>query len=227
MNCVLSELYLNTFSLKEIEWFYPFWSSSQGINELADSNVKTSIVVQNDTFICTRLLYHMIESSVRPAALSPATYMVLQFSSVSQSCLTLCDPMNCSMPGLPVHHQLPEFTQTHIHRVGDAIRPSHPLSSPSPPAPNPSQHQGLFPMSQLFAWSGQSTGVSALASVLPVNTQDSSPLGWTGWISLQSKEWCLVHAKYPTNICWVIEWSAFIVQATGLLYRRMMLCFTE
>ena len=68
----------------------------------------------------------------------------VQFSSVTQSCPTLCDPMNCSMPDLPVHHQLPEFTQTHVHRVGDAIQTSHPLSSPSPPAPNPSQHQGLF-----------------------------------------------------------------------------------
>ena len=63
-----------------------------------------------------------------------------QFSSITQSCLTLCDPMNHSTPGLPVHHQLPEFTQTHVHWVGDAIQPSHPLSSPSPPAPNPSQH---------------------------------------------------------------------------------------
>ena len=63
-----------------------------------------------------------------------------QFRSVAQSCPTLCDPMNRSMPGLPVHHQLPEFTQTHVHRVSDAIQPSHPLSSPSPPAPNPSQH---------------------------------------------------------------------------------------
>ena len=67
-----------------------------------------------------------------------------QFSSVAQSCPTLCDPMNCSTPGLPVHHQLPEFTQTHIHPVSDAIQPSHPLSSPSPPSPNPSQHQSLF-----------------------------------------------------------------------------------
>ena len=67
----------------------------------------------------------------------------VQFSSVTQSCPTLCDPMNRSMPGLPVHHQLLEFTQTHVHRVGDAIQPSHPLSSPSP-APNPSQHQSLF-----------------------------------------------------------------------------------
>ena len=63
---------------------------------------------------------------------------------VSQSCLTLWDPMNCSLPGLPIHHQLPEFTQTQVHRVSDAIQPSHPLSSPSPPAPNPSQHQSLF-----------------------------------------------------------------------------------
>ena len=68
----------------------------------------------------------------------------VQFSSVPQSCPTLCDPMNRSTPSLPVHHQRPEFTQTHVHPVSDAIRPSHPLSSPSPPAPNPSQHQSLF-----------------------------------------------------------------------------------
>ena len=68
----------------------------------------------------------------------------VQFSSITQSCPTLCDPMNHSTPGLPVHHQLPEFTQTHIHRVRDAIQPSHPLSSLSPTAPNPSQHQSLF-----------------------------------------------------------------------------------
>ena len=68
----------------------------------------------------------------------------VQFSSVAQSCLTLCDPMNCTTPGLPVHHQLPGFTQTHVHRVSDAIQPSHPLSSPSPPAPSISQHKSLF-----------------------------------------------------------------------------------
>ena len=67
-----------------------------------------------------------------------------QIRSVAQSCPTLCDPMNRSMPDLPVHHQLPEFTETHVHRVSDAIQPSHPLSSPSLPAPNPSQHQSLF-----------------------------------------------------------------------------------
>ena len=75
----------------------------------------------------------------------------VQFSSVTHSCLTICDPMNRSTPCLPVHHQLPEFTQTHVHRVRDAIQPSHPWLSPSPPAPNLSQHQSL-PMSQLFAW---------------------------------------------------------------------------
>ena len=71
-------------------------------------------------------------------------HVFIQFSSVAQSCPTLCNPLNWSMPGLPVHHQLPEFTQTHVHRVGDAIQPSHPLSSPSSPAPNPAQHQSLF-----------------------------------------------------------------------------------
>ena len=74
----------------------------------------------------------------------PHLLVSVQFSSVPQSCLTLCDPMNRSTPGLLVHHQLPEFTQTHVHRVSDAIQPSHPLSSPSPPAPNPSQHQTIF-----------------------------------------------------------------------------------
>ena len=68
----------------------------------------------------------------------------VQFSSVAQLCPTLCNPMNHSTPGLPVHHQLPEFTQTYIHRVSDTIQPSYPLSSPFPPAPNPSQHQSLI-----------------------------------------------------------------------------------
>ena len=114
-------------------------------------------------------------------------WLLLQFSSVTQSCPTLCEPMNCSTPGLPVHHQLPEFTQTHVHRVGDAIQPSHPLSSPLPPAPNPSQHQDLFQWVNPSHEVAKVLGVSASASVLPMNTQDWSPLGWTGWISLQSK----------------------------------------
>ena len=109
------------------------------------------------------------------------------FNSAAQSCPTLCNPMDRSTPGLPVHHHLPEFTQTHVHRVSDAIQPSHPRSPPSPPAFNLSQHQGLFQMSQFFASGGQSIGVSASASVLPINIQDWSLLGWTGWLSLQSK----------------------------------------
>ena len=77
-------------------------------------------------------------------SMSKITAISDQIRSVAQLCLTLCDPMNRSTPGLPVHHQLPAFTETHIHWVSDAIQPSHPLSSPSPPAPNPSQHQSLF-----------------------------------------------------------------------------------
>ena len=83
-------------------------------------------------------------SSSKFIAAKTHQFSSVQFSSVTQSCPTLCNPMNHSTPGLPFHHQFPEFTQTHIHRVSDAIQPSHPLSSPSPLAPNPSQHQSLF-----------------------------------------------------------------------------------
>ena len=127
----------------------------------------------------------------RSRGLHPAQHLVLlisvQFSSVAQSCPTLCDPMDGSTPGLPVHHQLPEFTQTHVHWVSDAIQPSHLLLSPSPPAFNLSQHQGLFKWNQFFASGSQSIGALASTSVLPVNAQYRLPLGWTGWISLQSK----------------------------------------
>ena len=107
-----------------------------------------------------------------------------QLSSVAQSCPTLGNPMNCSTPGLPVHHHLPEFTQTQVHRVRDAIQSSHPLLSPSPPAPIP-------PSISLFQWVNSSHEVAkvlelALASFLPMNTQDWSPLERIGWISLQS-----------------------------------------
>ena len=108
----------------------------------------------------------------------------VQCSPVAQSCPTLCNPMNRSMPGLPVHHHLPEFIQTHVHRVCDVTQPSHSWSSPSPPAPNPSQHQSLFQWVNSFSWSGQSTGVSALASFLPKKFQGWSPSEWAGWISL-------------------------------------------
>ena len=119
----------------------------------------------------------------------------VQFSSVAQSCPTLCDPMNRSTPGLPVHHQLLEFTQTHVHRVSDTIQPSHPLSSPSPPAPNPSQHQSLFQWVNSLHEVAKVLEFQASESVLPLNTQDWSALEWTGWISLQSKGLARVFSK--------------------------------
>jgi len=111
----------------------------------------------------------------------------VQFSSVGQSCLTLCNPMNRNTPGLLVHHQLLESTQTHVHCVGDAIQPSHPLSSTSPPVLILSQHQGLFQGVRSSHQVAKVLGVSASTSVLPMNTQDWSLLEWTGWISLQFK----------------------------------------
>ena len=107
-----------------------------------------------------------------------------QFSSVTQ-CPTLCDHINCSTPGLPVHYQPSEFIQTHVHWVGDAFQPSHLLLSLFPPLIFPAS--GSFQMSQLFSLGGQSTGVSALASFLAKKPQGWSPSEWTGWISLQSK----------------------------------------
>ena len=117
----------------------------------------------------------------------PPSSFVVQFSSVAQLCLTLWDPMNCSTPGFPVHHQLPELAQTHVNQVGNAIQPSHPLSSPSPPSLKSFPASGSFPVSQFFTSGGQSIGVSASTSVLPKNIQDWFHLGWTVLISLQSK----------------------------------------
>ena len=133
-----------------------------------------------------------------------------QFSSVPQSCPTLCDPMDCLMPRIPVHHQLPEFTQTHAHWVSEAIQPSHPV------IPFSSRLQsfpvsGSFPMNQLFGSCGQSIEVSASTSVLPMNTQDWSPLGWTSWISLQSKGLSLFqHHSSKASI--LLHLAFFIVQ---------------
>ena len=127
---------------------------------------------------------HLSQSSSNwSSAVWPASSWLfsVQLSSVAQSCPTLCDPTNRSTPGLSVHHQLPEFTQTHVHpTLSSSVVPfsSCPQSLPASES---------FPMSQLFTWSGQSTRASALASFLPKNTQDWSPSEWTGWISVQSK----------------------------------------
>ena len=108
-----------------------------------------------------------------------------QFSSVAQSCPTLCDPTDWSMPGFTVHHQLPELTQTHVHWVGDPIQPSHPLSSPSPSAFDLSQHQGLFQWVSSLHQVAKVLGASA--SVLSMNIQDRFPLRLTDLMSLQAK----------------------------------------
>ena len=118
--------------------------------------------------------------------------------------------MDCSTPGLPVHHQLPEHTQTHVYWVGDAIQPSHPLSSPSPPTFNLSQHQGLFQWVVLLI---RCPSVGTSASVLPKNIQDWFPLGLTGWISLQSKRLSRVFSN--TTVLWR---SAFFMVQLSHLY---------
>ena len=129
MNCSLPGSSVQGFSqARTVEWVAI--SSSRGSSGPRD---QTSIS-----------LHWQVDSLPLSHQGSSNNNLSVQFSSVVQLCLTLCDHMNCSTPGLPVHHQLPEFTQTHVHRVDDAIQASHPLSSPSPPAPNPSQHQGLF-----------------------------------------------------------------------------------
>ena len=136
----------------------------------------------------------------------------VQFISVAQSCLTLCNPMNHSTPGLPVHHQLPEFTQIQVHRVGDAIQPSHPMLSPSPPAPNPSQHQSLFQwvnssheVSIVYPGTNHVTKMrrSALFSEgFQLGTQFKSSLVrfhvWKTWVSCRSLSWLRI---CTINIC--------------------------
>ena len=151
-----------------------------------------------------------IRYTEQPSKGSALHFLKVSLSS-AQSCPTLRDPMDCSTPGLPVHHQLPEFTQTLVCRVGDAIQPSRPLSSPSPPAFNLSQHQGLF------QWVGSSHQVT---KVLQFQFQyqsfqwtprtDRSPLGWTGWISLQSKGLSRVFSNHSSKAS-ILRCSAFFI----------------
>ena len=137
-------------------------------------------------------------------------YLNPSISSVTQLCLTLCDPRDYSTPSFPVHHQLPEFTQTHVHRVGDAIQPSHPLSSPSPLAFNLSQHQSLFQwVSSLYQ----------VAKVLEFQLQHQTfqwifPLGRTGWISLQSKRLSRVFSNTTVQKKWALG-SITMSKASG------------
>ena len=137
------------------------------------------------------------------------TYEVFKliFSSVAQSCPTLCDPVNRSTPGLPVHHQLSEFTQTHVRRVGDAIQPSHPLLSPSPPAPNPSQHQGLFQCVKVKSESEVAQSCPTLS-----NPMDCSPLGPSVREIFQARvlEWgAIAFSTYSTMLLLLLLLSRF------------------
>ena len=118
--------------------------------------------------------------------------------------------MDCSMPGFPVHHQLPELTQTHVRRVNDAIQPSHLLSSPSSPTFNLPPTSGPLPVSQFFVSGGQSIGVSASASGLPMDIQDSFPLGWTGWISSLSKGLKSL-LQHHSSKALILQCSAFFI----------------
>ena len=107
------------------------------------SQEHSQLVIHMSLFLFLLCICSIKQNIVNYWVKNRSMFSSVQFISGTQSCPTLCDPMNRSTPGLPVHHQLPKSTQTHVHRVSDAIEPSHPLLSPSPPAPNPSQHQGL------------------------------------------------------------------------------------
>ena len=139
--------------------------------------------------------------NLKASVLQHSAFFMAPLSMISQlvqllSPVQLCDPMDCSTPGFPVHHQHLELAQTHVHRFSDAIQPSHPLLSPSPLSPLQSfPSSGSFPVSQFFTSGGQSIGVSASASVLSLNIQDWFPLGWTGLFSLQSKRFSRVFSN--------------------------------
>jgi len=138
--------------------------------------------------------------------LSQTSY--IQFSSVAQACPTLCDPMNRSTRGLPVYHQLPESTQTHVHWVGDAIQPSHPLSSPSPPAFNLSQHQS-FPMSQLFTAGGQVLKFQLLHPSVQWTGLVTFRMDWLDLLAVQGTLKSLIqHHSSKTSI---LQCSAFLI----------------
>ena len=122
-----------------ITYFITVWTDGGLLSWFKCSNSRSLLFSDSPVLIRSLVYFFFLKRKKKKQFFS-----LLQIRSDTQSCPTLYHPMNCSTPGLPVHHQLPEFTQTHVHKVSDTIQPSHPLSSPSPPAPNPSQHQSLF-----------------------------------------------------------------------------------
>ena len=149
-------------------------------------NCNLECFVENFNKLSDFVFFHASFLTVYPIGFTCLFHLPVQFSSVTQSCLTLCDPMDCSMPGFPVHHELLDFTQTQVHWVGDAIQPSHPCCLLLLP-PQSFLASGVFPVSQFFTSGGQNTGASVSASDLPMNIQDWFPSGLTRLISLQSK----------------------------------------
>ena len=142
--------------------------------------------------------------SLTPESIS---FLHTQFSSVAQSCSTLCDPMNLSMPGLPVYHQLLEFTQTYIHRVGDAIQPSHPLSSPSPPAPNPSQHQSSNESTLHIRWQKYWSFSFRIIPSKEIPRLISFRMGWLDLSAVQGTLKSLLH--HHSSKASILQRSAF------------------
>ena len=165
---------------------YTFTSRGPGWHMISDINFIIWLRGWSSDVFITKVYFHLYISEKNVG-------WYFQFSSVAQSCPTLCDPMNRSTPGLPVHHKLLEFTQTHVHRVSDTIQPSHPLSSPSPPAPNPSQHQSLF------QWVSSSHEV---AKVLEFQLQHHSLILWCHANTLSLIKFHLQILATRANVCW-------------------------
>ena len=160
---------------------------------------------------------HWISDAIQPShSLSPSS--PVQFSSVTQLCLILCNPMDCSTPGLPVHHYLLELAQTHIHWLSDAIWPSHSLLPPSPPVLNLSQHQGLFQWVSCLHQMIKILGVSATASVLPRSIQGWFPLRLTSSISLLSKG---LSGVFSSTIVWRHQFFSSLPSLRSNSHNRM------
>ena len=176
----------------------PFLSIFKGLKTISRNHQTCQFLLLSRLSLCYRILSSWGKSCILCTVIKARMkHQSESVSSVHFSCSVVSDSLQTHEPeqaGLPVYHQLPEFTQTHVHWVIDDIQPSHPLSSPSPPALSLSQHVS-FQMSQLFASGGQNIGVSVSASFLPMNIQDWSPSRWTGWISLQSKGLSRVFSK--------------------------------